>query len=202
MSSALRTGLQLGKSRVVLGSQDDGSGRLTRWYQRMGFSQVGINERGFPQLEAPINSGPQRAARDEQGPENGGRFVHPQTGIGRANLALRSVCSGWVARHPTETIAEPGWIGSRLVACPAPGSRRPGVLQRMEAVKKTEKKDESGTEPNTRSKDGRYRIKITSLRELFVYDQRERFRTQRRAQRALLGQAHTMGDIDGMKADS
>ena len=51
MCSALRTGLQLGKSRVVLGSQDDGSGRLTRWYQRMGFSQVGINERGFPQLK-------------------------------------------------------------------------------------------------------------------------------------------------------
>ena len=45
----------------------------------------------------------------------------------------------------------------------------------MEAVKKTEKKDESGTKPNTRSKDGRYRIKITSLRELFVYDQRNAF---------------------------
>ncbi|MBL8170397.1 MAG: GNAT family N-acetyltransferase, partial [Acidobacteria bacterium] len=33
IASALRAGLQMGKTRVVLNSQDNGSGRLTNWYQ-------------------------------------------------------------------------------------------------------------------------------------------------------------------------
>lgn len=55
MTSVLRAGQRLGRSRVVLASQDSGSGRLTRWYRRMGFVQVGINRFGYPELEAPIS---------------------------------------------------------------------------------------------------------------------------------------------------
>ncbi|MCG8607478.1 GNAT family N-acetyltransferase, partial [bacterium] len=55
MASAFRAGLQLGKSKVSLASQDDGSGRLTNWYKSMGFKQVGVNKFGYPQLEAPIS---------------------------------------------------------------------------------------------------------------------------------------------------
>jgi ribosomal protein S18 acetylase RimI-like enzyme len=54
MSSALKTGQQLGKSKVTLAAQDSGSGHLTRWYERMGFSRVGVNGRGYAVLEAPI----------------------------------------------------------------------------------------------------------------------------------------------------
>jgi hypothetical protein len=54
MASALRAGLGLGRSKVVLASQDDGSGRLTRWYRGMGFEQSGVAARGYPRLEAPI----------------------------------------------------------------------------------------------------------------------------------------------------
>lgn len=54
MASALRAGLNLGKSRVTLASQDNGSGRLTHWYKSMGFVQAGFNSLGHPRLEAPI----------------------------------------------------------------------------------------------------------------------------------------------------
>ncbi len=55
IASALRTGLQMGKTRVVLNSQDNGSGRLTQWYQGMGFVRTGGSRRGYPQLEASIS---------------------------------------------------------------------------------------------------------------------------------------------------
>jgi GNAT superfamily N-acetyltransferase len=55
VASAAKTGLQFGKSKVTLAAQDKGSGRLTQWYKDMGFTQIGVNERGFPQLEAPIS---------------------------------------------------------------------------------------------------------------------------------------------------
>jgi GNAT superfamily N-acetyltransferase len=54
VASAARTGLQFGKSKVTLAAQDNGSRHLMRWYMGMGFAQVGINIRGFPQMEAPI----------------------------------------------------------------------------------------------------------------------------------------------------
>jgi ribosomal protein S18 acetylase RimI-like enzyme len=54
IASAARTGQQLGKATVALAAQDTGSGRLTRWYKRMGFAQVGKHQSGYPQLEAPI----------------------------------------------------------------------------------------------------------------------------------------------------
>ena len=54
MTTAMRAGLQLGKSRVTLASQDRGNGRLTAWYKQMGFTQVGSNSLGYPLMEAPI----------------------------------------------------------------------------------------------------------------------------------------------------
>ncbi len=54
LASAARTGLQSGKSKVTLAAQDNGSGHLTRWYKGMGFAQTGVNQRGYPQMEAPI----------------------------------------------------------------------------------------------------------------------------------------------------
>ena len=54
LASAARTGLQSGKSKVTLAAQDNGSGKLTRWYKGMGFAQTGVNQRGYPQMEAPI----------------------------------------------------------------------------------------------------------------------------------------------------
>ncbi|MBL8170398.1 MAG: GNAT family N-acetyltransferase [Acidobacteria bacterium] len=55
IASALRAGLRMGKTRVVLNSQDNGSGRLTNWYQGMGFVRTGGSRRGYPQLEASIS---------------------------------------------------------------------------------------------------------------------------------------------------
>jgi ribosomal protein S18 acetylase RimI-like enzyme len=63
LASAARTAQQLGRSKVTLAAQDNGSGHLIRWYRQMGFSHVGRNSRGYPELEAPINrvvSVPQR----------------------------------------------------------------------------------------------------------------------------------------------
>jgi ribosomal protein S18 acetylase RimI-like enzyme len=54
VAAAARAGQRFGKSKVTLASQDSGSGHLTRWYKGMGFTQVGVDRRGFSQLEAPI----------------------------------------------------------------------------------------------------------------------------------------------------
>jgi ribosomal protein S18 acetylase RimI-like enzyme len=55
VASAAKAGLQLGKSKVSLAAQDNGSGHLTQWYKGLGFTQTGVNNRGYPQLEAPIS---------------------------------------------------------------------------------------------------------------------------------------------------
>jgi hypothetical protein len=57
MASAMRAGLQMRKTKVTLASQDSGTGRLTAWYKNMGFTRIGLNERGYPVLEAPISRG-------------------------------------------------------------------------------------------------------------------------------------------------
>jgi len=54
VASAAKTGLQFGRSKVTLAAQDRSSGHLTQWYKGMGFTQIGVNQRGYPQLEAPI----------------------------------------------------------------------------------------------------------------------------------------------------
>jgi ribosomal protein S18 acetylase RimI-like enzyme len=55
LHSALRTGLQFGRKKVTLGVDDNGSGRLTKWYKQMGFRQSGIDRQGHPRMEAPIH---------------------------------------------------------------------------------------------------------------------------------------------------
>jgi ribosomal protein S18 acetylase RimI-like enzyme len=72
VASAARTGLQLGRSKVTLVAQDNGSRHLMQWYKGMGFAEVGVNNRGFPQLEAPIGRvlagmarGPARPGADD-----------------------------------------------------------------------------------------------------------------------------------------
>jgi ribosomal protein S18 acetylase RimI-like enzyme len=55
LASAARTGQHIGKSKMTLAARDDGSGRLTAWYKEIGFSQVGVTQRGFPRFEAPIS---------------------------------------------------------------------------------------------------------------------------------------------------
>jgi GNAT superfamily N-acetyltransferase len=55
LGSAARAALQYGKGRVALASQDNGSGKLTGRYRGMGFRQVGVKQRGFPELEAPVS---------------------------------------------------------------------------------------------------------------------------------------------------
>lgn len=55
LKSALRAGLRMGKKRVALSSQDDGTGKLTQWYKSLGFKQVGADGRGYARMEAPIS---------------------------------------------------------------------------------------------------------------------------------------------------
>jgi ribosomal protein S18 acetylase RimI-like enzyme len=55
LASAARTGQRLGKTGVALSSEDNGSGRLTRWYRDLGFVQNGRDARGDARLEAPIS---------------------------------------------------------------------------------------------------------------------------------------------------
>lgn len=55
LESAARAGLRSGNSKLSLSAQDNGTGKLTRWYKDMGFQQVGVNGRGMPVLEAPIS---------------------------------------------------------------------------------------------------------------------------------------------------
>jgi len=54
LADAARAGLRSGKSSIALSAQDSGSGRLTRWYEEMGFRRVGVDDRGYPELVVPI----------------------------------------------------------------------------------------------------------------------------------------------------
>ena len=71
VASAAKTGLQFGKSRVTLAAQDKGSGHLTRWYKGMGFTQIGVNQHGYPQLEAPIGRVLAGTAQRHKAPSDG-----------------------------------------------------------------------------------------------------------------------------------
>jgi len=51
MKAAAFEGLRMGKTRVTLESQDNGSGKLTRWYEGMGFMPRGRTDRGMMVLE-------------------------------------------------------------------------------------------------------------------------------------------------------
>lgn len=56
LSSAMTAALRMGKQTVRLSAEDNGSGRLTAWYRRLGFQPVGRDHRGLARLEAPIRS--------------------------------------------------------------------------------------------------------------------------------------------------
>jgi ribosomal protein S18 acetylase RimI-like enzyme len=77
LASAARTAQQIGKSRVTLAAQDNGSGHLTRWYKEMGFTQKGVNRRGYPQLEAPASRLFSNAAQGRMEWRNPFAIVHP-----------------------------------------------------------------------------------------------------------------------------
>ncbi len=51
MRAAAAEGMRMGKTRVTLESQDNGSGKLTRWYEGMGFMPRGRSDRGMVVLE-------------------------------------------------------------------------------------------------------------------------------------------------------
>ncbi len=54
LASAAPAGLRAGSHKLVLEAQDNGSGRLTRWYRELGFRQVGVDGHGQPRLEIPV----------------------------------------------------------------------------------------------------------------------------------------------------
>jgi GNAT superfamily N-acetyltransferase len=63
MRAAAFEGMRMGKTRVTLESQDNGSGKLTRWYERMGFTPRGRSDRGMVGLETSTASLQTRLAR-------------------------------------------------------------------------------------------------------------------------------------------
>ncbi|HEX6902636.1 MAG TPA: GNAT family N-acetyltransferase [Thermoanaerobaculia bacterium] len=63
MRAAAAEGMRMGKSRVTLESQDNGSGKLTRWYEGMGFTPRGRSDRGMVVLETSAATLQSRLAR-------------------------------------------------------------------------------------------------------------------------------------------
>ena len=53
LRAVAEAGMTLGRSRITLDSEDRGTGRLTRWYESLGFRRVGTGERGLTSLEIP-----------------------------------------------------------------------------------------------------------------------------------------------------
>lgn len=52
LASAAQTGMRFGKARVALTADDNGSGKLNRWYGGLGFARAGNDARGRPRMEA------------------------------------------------------------------------------------------------------------------------------------------------------
>lgn len=67
MRAAAVEGMRMGKTRVTLESQDNGSGKLTRWYEGMGFMPRGRSDRGMVVLETSTASLQARLARQTKG---------------------------------------------------------------------------------------------------------------------------------------
>lgn len=55
VKDAARAAYAMGKSTIQLESQDNGTGRLTRWYERQGFRRKGKGKHGYEAMEAPID---------------------------------------------------------------------------------------------------------------------------------------------------
>jgi ribosomal protein S18 acetylase RimI-like enzyme len=56
IGAVARAGAKLGRSRVTLGAQDDGSGRLDHWYESLGFNATGTQGDGFTRYAAPTTA--------------------------------------------------------------------------------------------------------------------------------------------------
>lgn len=54
MHAAMRLGARLGRTHAVLEADDDGTGRLVRWYGRLGFRRAGLGPHGQPRLVAAL----------------------------------------------------------------------------------------------------------------------------------------------------
>jgi ribosomal protein S18 acetylase RimI-like enzyme len=117
MASAMRAGLQLGKSTIVLTSQDSGTGRLTAWYKNMGFDQVGSSDQGYPVLKAPISRALSRVAQAR---------LHPQKPLSPKACGQGPVLLPGMPLHVTPLPRAP--IQAR--PSPAPNGRAMGIVQR------------------------------------------------------------------------
>jgi ribosomal protein S18 acetylase RimI-like enzyme len=100
--SAARAGLRSGNSKLSLAAQDNGSGRLTRWYKDLGFHQVGVNNRGMPMLEAPISRLLAGAVQPKLAPATGLNRPQPPVpcsarsrAIQRAEVAVQMVATDY-----------------------------------------------------------------------------------------------------------
>ncbi len=54
MRAALSLGARLGRTLARLEADDDGSGKLIRWYRGLGFEEAGTSARGRPAMQADI----------------------------------------------------------------------------------------------------------------------------------------------------
>ena len=56
MAKAAAAAQAMGKSVLRLESEDNGSGKLTKWYENQGFKKKGIGPQGYDQMEASVNA--------------------------------------------------------------------------------------------------------------------------------------------------
>jgi hypothetical protein len=142
IASAASAGQQLGRSRVVLASQDNGSGRLTSWYRRIGFEQAGVNALGCPRMVASIGrvlasvaqarmKPPVAAAGTPGGQALGGPIVPELSGI------FRHGSNGSI--QPARPASLPGTVrpfrNPRKMIPGTPALSYGRAIQRMEQIK-------------------------------------------------------------------
>lgn len=104
MASARQAGQALGLSNLRVTADDDGSGRLKRWYGRMGFAQSGADQAGRAVLETRIGGPAQGLSRVTQ------RMQAPVSPRARsdaqaAEAALRALVAPQVANGPDVQLA-------------------------------------------------------------------------------------------------
>jgi ribosomal protein S18 acetylase RimI-like enzyme len=131
--SAARAGLRSGNSKLSLSAQDNGTGKLTRWYKDMGFQQVGVNGRGMPVLEAPISrllgGAVQRSMigsiqRSQARPQR-----NPRMTITQLETVFNSLAEGWSKDIGAGTLdATIGLQSVGQVACSAQAVLSDGVV--------------------------------------------------------------------------
>ncbi|MDP5280613.1 GNAT family N-acetyltransferase [Sphingomonas sp. DG1-23] len=91
LASAARAGQRFGKSSVTLTADDNGSGKLNRWYGGLGFARAGSDARGRPRFEAQAGQVLAGAAQ----PKMAGRPLRVQP-----QAASHPGAPGLVAQHP------------------------------------------------------------------------------------------------------